>query len=188
MIKTIIFDCFGVLASEGWRHFRAKHFGHDQQRSTQVNDAMKAVSLGYMSADDFLTTVAELSGEAPAAIRQYLYHNYPDKALFDFIQHHKSQYRFGVLSNISAGRLEHIFSRQQLALFDSVVLSCEIGVAKPDPKAYVIAAERLGTLPKECLFVDDQARNVDAAEVLGMRGIVYKTYTQFEAEARIILG
>ena len=53
---------------------------------------------------------------------------------------------------------------------DRVVSSARIGVAKPEPGIYLAAAEAAGTEPARCLFVDDSAVNVAAAEALGMTG------------------
>ncbi|MFF3721723.1 HAD family hydrolase [Streptomyces erythrochromogenes] len=53
-------------------------------------------------------------------------------------------------------RLERDLDRQGLAgLADRVVNTARIGVAKPDPRVYRIAAERLGVAIERCLFVDD---------------------------------
>ena len=52
-------------------------------------------------------------------------------------------------------------------------------MAKPDPAIYRLAAERLGVKPEECVFVDDLLENVEAAESIGMKGIVFKDYTDF---------
>ena len=41
---------------------------------------------------------------------------------------------------------------------DILVVSAEEGVAKPDPRIYAIAADRLGVRPEGCVFVDDQPR------------------------------
>lgn len=41
--------------------------------------------------------------------------------------------------------------------FDVTVFSCEVGLAKPDPAIYGIAAERLGVAPADCFFVGDGA-------------------------------
>jgi HAD superfamily hydrolase (TIGR01509 family) len=52
-------------------------------------------------------------------------------------------------------------------------VSCHTGVRKPDPRAYAGAAETLGVHPARCVFVDDRADNVAAAEAVGMTGIVF---------------
>jgi HAD superfamily hydrolase (TIGR01509 family) len=51
---------------------------------------------------------------------------------------------------------------------DSIVLSFEAGVAKPDPGIYLAALDALGARPKEAVFVDDQARYCDGAAQLGI--------------------
>jgi putative hydrolase of the HAD superfamily len=53
--------------------------------------------------------------------------------------------------------------------FDVVVVSCEVGVAKPDPLIYQICLLRLGVEPNHALFVDDRLENIDAAARLGIR-------------------
>jgi putative hydrolase of the HAD superfamily len=60
-------------------------------------------------------------------------------------------------------------------LFDEVVLSCEVGCAKPDPRIYRLTLERLGVAPGDALFVDDMADNVEAAESIGMQGHLHRT-------------
>ncbi len=187
MIKALIFDCFGVLASEGWLQFRDTYFGKDAATIEQANDAMKAWSLDMLSAEEFMAQMVEVSGETEKFIRDMLFRNRPDEALFGFIRTQKEHYRIGMLSNIQTGRLEHIFSDEQLALFDDLALSFEIGIAKPDPNAFLVAADRLGVLPEECMFVDDQEKNVVAARAQGMTAIVYSGFRQFEADVKDLL-
>jgi putative hydrolase of the HAD superfamily len=59
-------------------------------------------------------------------------------------------------------------------LFDGVVISGEVGLRKPDPPIYRLAAERIGLPPDSCVFVDDIEENVTAAEAVGMSGIVHR--------------
>lgn len=83
-------------------------------------------------------------------------------------------YRTAILSNADQslrGRLRQLGIHD---LFDTVVSSAEEGVAKPDAEIYRRAAERLGLPPESCVFVDDYEVNVRAAEMLGMKGIVYR--------------
>lgn len=60
------------------------------------------------------------------------------------------------------------------ASFDPVVLSGEVGLRKPDPAIYHLAAERIGLPPQALVFVDDLVPNVVAAERLGMRGVHHR--------------
>jgi epoxide hydrolase-like predicted phosphatase len=61
-------------------------------------------------------------------------------------------------------------------LFQVIVDSSEVRMRKPNPAIFRHALERLGGVaPKECLFLDDVASNVEVAERLGMRGVVVKS-------------
>ncbi len=59
-------------------------------------------------------------------------------------------------------------------LFDEVVISAEVGLYKPQPEIYRLAAERLGVDPVECLFVDDLRENCEGAEAVGMTAIRHR--------------
>jgi epoxide hydrolase-like predicted phosphatase len=59
-------------------------------------------------------------------------------------------------------------------LFDAWVISAEVGMRKPEERIFLLAAERLGLPPDQCVFIDDIRANVDAAAALGMAGILHK--------------
>ncbi len=56
-------------------------------------------------------------------------------------------------------------------LVDVLVLSCEVGVAKPDREIYEAALRQLGAEAAETLFVDDQRAFCDGATALGVRSV-----------------
>jgi epoxide hydrolase-like predicted phosphatase len=60
-------------------------------------------------------------------------------------------------------------------LFDAVVISAEVGLRKPDPEIYLLAAERIGVGPAECVFVDDLLHNADGARAVGMEALVHRS-------------
>ncbi|WP_020415676.1 HAD-IA family hydrolase [Amycolatopsis sp. ATCC 39116] len=59
-------------------------------------------------------------------------------------------------------------------MFDAVAISGREGVRKPSRRLYEIACERLGVPPHKIVMVDDLQQNIDAAERLGMAGIVHR--------------
>jgi putative hydrolase of the HAD superfamily len=65
-----------------------------------------------------------------------------------------------------------------------LVVSCEIGVRKPDPGAFAIAAQRIGVAPGRVVFVDDREQNVEAAQRAGMTGILFTSARELELELR----
>lgn len=61
-------------------------------------------------------------------------------------------------------------------------VSCKTGRRKPDPSAYLEAADAVGRPPGDCLFVDDRLTNCEAARETGMDAIVFETADQLGAE------
>lgn len=65
-------------------------------------------------------------------------------------------------------------------LFDAVVISCEVGMRKPEPEIFRHTAGLLGRRPQECVFVDDLGRNVRAASALGMATVHHRAAAETE--------
>jgi putative hydrolase of the HAD superfamily len=57
--------------------------------------------------------------------------------------------------------------------FDTVVISGEVGMRKPEERIYLHTCEQLGLAPEHCVFIDDLEHNVRTAEALGMTGILH---------------
>ena len=71
-------------------------------------------------------------------------------------------------ADTTRGLLEHL---GVIPLVDAVVLSCEVGSAKPSPEIYVTALADLGVAAADAVFVDDQPRFCLGAEAVGIRPI-----------------
>ena len=82
--------------------------------------------------------------------------------------------KLGLLSNANRGFSDRLRARGVAALFDDVVVSADVGLAKPDPAIFRLAAERLGVEPAACLMIDDQAQHVDGARTAGMRAHLHE--------------
>jgi len=59
-------------------------------------------------------------------------------------------------------------------LFDGWVISSEVGLRKPDPAIYALAAERIGLEPNACVFVDDLPGNLKPARAIGMATVLHR--------------
>ena len=82
--------------------------------------------------------------------------------------------KLGMLSNGVRDILERIRADHDLSsLFDAVVISYEVGLAKPEPEIYRLTMSQLGVSPADALFVDDRAENVAMALELGMRALQF---------------
>lgn len=79
--------------------------------------------------------------------------------------------------------------RQRVELlhhFDCIVDATYTGILKPDPRAYALCLERLGLPASVCVFVDDQARNVEGAARAGMRAVPFNILQPAESYRRAL--
>lgn len=77
-----------------------------------------------------------------------------------------------------------------LRLFDLIVDATYTGILKPDPRAYASCVEQLGLAASDCVFVDDQPRNVDGARAAGMATVTFDVLDPARSarEAAALLG
>ena len=55
--------------------------------------------------------------------------------------------------------------------FETLVCAGDYVKAKPDPEPFLLAAERLGVAPADCLVFEDTAMGIDAATAAGMKSV-----------------
>lgn len=189
VIEAVVFDCYGVLATDGWLPFKCRYFGSDRRLLAQAGELNRLADSGQISQAVFFRQVAVLAGIKPAAARREIKQNRPNDELFAFIQSMlKPRYKIGLLSNAGADWLSRIFIPAQLKLFDAVALSFQTGFLKPAPEAYRDIADRLGVKPNKCLLIDDQERYCRGAEDGGMAAICFRSNSQIQQEMSSLLG
>ncbi len=91
------------------------------------------------------------------------------------------RFRLVALSNWDKDSFAYMRQRfaEELGWFDDLVISGESGSVKPNKALYDLAVEKAGVAKEECLFVDDQQENVEAAEKLGIPSVLFKNTKQF---------
>lgn len=72
--------------------------------------------------------------------------------------------------------------------FDSVVISGEVGMRKPEPEIFAHAVELVRIPVEECVFVDDIEHNVRAAADLGMIGVLHRDAEETRARLEEVCG
>jgi epoxide hydrolase-like predicted phosphatase len=81
------------------------------------------------------------------------------------------------------------YDRKLLAeLFDTVVISAEVHMHKPQPEIYRIAADRAGVDPRLCIFVDDLRENCEGAEAVGMTAVRHRNADETIAKLAELTG
>jgi putative hydrolase of the HAD superfamily len=92
--------------------------------------------------------------------------------------------KLGLLSNANRGWTEGLRARCG-DLFDDVVVSGDVGLAKPDPEVFRLAARRLGVEPTACLMIDDQPQHLESARSVGLRTHLF-THARFADLVRVL--
>lgn len=93
--------------------------------------------------------------------------------LVAFLRRLRGQAGTALVSNAWPGTRHRMAQAGLLDIADEIVLSCEVGYAKPDPRIYRTALGRLAAEPGAALFIDDTPGHVAAAEALGLTGHVH---------------
>jgi putative hydrolase of the HAD superfamily len=96
-----------------------------------------------------------------------------DPAMDALLDRLRGRVRLGLLSNAGRGARARLEAAGVAARFDDVLCSAEVGLAKPDPEVFRLAARRLDVEPIACAFVDDMPHNVEGARRVGMRAFHY---------------
>lgn len=127
-------------------------------------------SLGKIGADLFWQRM----GVAPAREDEYLAGHRLIDGTLDVLPLLKERFgRLACLSNDLARwsvKLRHRFGLE--VWIDTWFISGDIGLRKPSSGIYLHALERLDARPQDVVFVDDRARNLDAARQLGMHTVL----------------
>jgi putative hydrolase of the HAD superfamily len=98
-----------------------------------------------------------------------------DLPLLTYLANLRPRYRTAILTNAGTDFRATFVQAYALERYvEQVIISAEEGLAKPDPRLYHLAVERLGVRPEETVFVDDIPENVASARQLGMRAFVHE--------------
>jgi putative hydrolase of the HAD superfamily len=174
MIKAVLFDFGGVLTGSGRTGFvgqtLAELYGVPAE-ALQIGEWHAKLRRGQANDDDLFADLNQRFGK-PITKEMFLAKTdsmlkpYPAVyALADALR--GAGLQVGILSNIFRMNAEKIAAAGWYDGFDPLILSYAEGYAKPDPEIYDLAVKRTGVQPHEILFVDDQAKCIESAEVAG---------------------
>lgn len=173
MIKAIVFDYFDVLRPDG---FNAWLRNHDLQNEGQIFEVIQQHDMGGLSEVDMFSALGKHTGQNASAVEAEMEANItPDWDMLDYTQSLRDDYKIGLLSNSAAEYLRNELRQNDLErYFDEIVISAEVGMAKPEDSIFRLITDKLGVTLDECAFVDDNPKHVKAANSLGVTGILFE--------------
>jgi len=192
MIKGIIFDVRGVIVFNIDPHVFediSKTFGVSIKKAHQALPVpLEKLEKGEVSTEEFLKDYAKQLNKPIPDVKRLLTRSFEknfavDEKVIDLIKKLKSKgYVISALSNTHKDDAEVYKINKVYDIFDHVVLSCEVGLVKPDPKIYELCAKKMGLSPEECVFIDDSSKNLPSAKELGMKIILFENVNQLNLE------
>jgi glucose-1-phosphatase len=188
-IKAVIFDLGGVLVRTEDRRCRADlahRLGMTYEELSRLvfeSESARLATLGQRSTEEHWESIRGTLGvsqcDFPAVRAGFWGGDVLDTSLIAYIKSLKSRFKTGLLSNAWDNLRRVITETWKFAdAFDEMVISAEVGIAKPDPRIYQLAVQRLGVLPQEAIFVDDFPHNIQSAQEVGLHGILFKNPNQ----------
>jgi putative hydrolase of the HAD superfamily len=180
----LIVDYGGVLTTDVFASFRAfcdaeglpPDTVRDRFRSDpEARDLLAALETGELEAAEFEPRFAALlEVESERLIDRLFGGMAPDEAMLEGVRTIRARgAKTGLLSNSWGDALAYDEALLE-ELFDAWVISSEVGLRKPDPAVYELAAARLGLEPAACVFVDDLPGNLKPARALGMATVLHR--------------
>ena len=184
-LRVVIFDFGGVLWDMRWDVARELDRAHGLPRSSVFEtlyrcEAWNLVECG--AGDPVAWTEGahrELERRAgrslPRLHEEWRKAQTPITPNIQLVRQLRVGYRCSVLSNADLTLRQRL--EQELALhhlFDDIVISAEVGMAKPAPEVFRLAADRLALPPEACVFVDDWDKNIEAARGVGMQAVLHR--------------
>ena len=201
-IRAVVFDFGGVLVDWNPRHLYRKLFrGDDQAMELFLAEIGFAEwNLQQDMGRDFAAAVAELAGRFPhhaELIRAYDERWEesilgPIQTAVDLLRPLKrAGHEIHGLSNWSSEKFALARAKYRFfERFDSILISGDVRLAKPDPQIFAVLLQRIGRTAGECLFVDDSEPNIVVAQTLGFHAVRFNTPAQLrnELQRRELLG
>lgn len=185
-LKALIFDFGGVLVRTRSQHLRVAwetRLGLPPGGASTVvfgSASARAAQHGWITDAEhweWISRTLQLDAMTLARFREdFFAEDILDTELLAHIDRLRTAgYHLGLLSN-AADCARHVFTTQYRIAdhFDSITISAEEGMMKPDPRIFHIALARAAARPAEAVFVDDFAENVAGARALGLIGLHFQ--------------
>lgn len=196
--RGLLVDFGGVLTTNVFQSFREfcvaeglepDAFTDVLRSSPETRVELRRLETAQIGADEFGRHLAPLLGVADAeGLMGRIFAGIgPEPAMVDAVRKaRRAGIRTGLVSN-SVGA--DIYDRALLdELFDAIVISGEVGLHKPQPKIYLLTAERIDVSPAKCVFIDDLRENCASAEAVGMKAVLHRGPAETLSELERLLS
>lgn len=193
---VIIFDFGDVLVEWKFHNLYRKVFSNDAEvelflETTGLREMNRRFDAGY----PFEKGIAELSAAHPEYAHELGLFNtrwieakgkQNDEVIALMRELKQQGYPLYGLSNWAREKFDTVKNTLVfLPLLEDYLISGDARVAKPDERIYRMLLDRIGRLAGECIFIDDSAENINAAQELGFKTIQFQSAQQLRLALRL---
>ncbi|MBL7170198.1 MAG: HAD family phosphatase [Candidatus Aenigmarchaeota archaeon] len=188
MITTIIFDVGGVFVRGPFDNFLKKVseiVGFEIKKDSSFREIAGDWMRGKYTFKEFIEKITgtAISEENNKKIFGLWIKNWElDFDMVVFAKKLRPKYKLVILSNADREGIENSGRDNRLDFFDQKFHSFDLGMVKPDMEIYEYVLKELNAKSEECVFIDDKAENIEAAEKLGIHGIVFENKEQLKQD------
>lgn len=199
MIKAILFDYGGVISKGGGgmelseRLARELEITEEKANELIFSGFWRDLLKGRVDEGGFWHDIELRYGKPIPTEKRNVFSTWqdmrPQPEMIQLIEKLKANYPIGLISNMTPATSKDIRNRGGYDCFDFVILSYEVGFAKPDTEIYQLALSKLDDInPNEVVFIDDQERCLVPARRLGMQTILANNPTQIKKDLEKLLS
>lgn len=200
-IKALIFDLGNVIVNLNMRDFYKKILPVSDNKEINIYkdlwEPIEKFDKGLFSKENFYWEAKKRFQFQDVGKEEFfnMFNSIFDSLnykLLDFIKKIKQDKKYNVFALSNTNPLHVEFLAKNIIdfreHFNQVFYSYELGMIKPDPKIFLYVLEHINYKPSECIFIDDNRKNVKVAEQIGMIGILFRNETKFIEEIKEVLS
>jgi len=186
LIKSVVIDFGGVLFRTLDRSYRQKWEQRLELSDGKLDElvfkssAAGMSTIGQAAQDEIWKSVRDTASLNNKELEQlkidFWKGDFFDTALLDSVKSLRPKFRTAILSNAWMGARElfkDVYNIIEGETVDKIIISCEVGYAKPDPDIFRYTAKQMDVQLGEILFIDDFKKNIESASKLGMKTYLF---------------
>lgn len=182
MIKNLVFDIGNVILNFDIKDVLNKYTSDKEEQQFILENIINSpewlgyglIDTGYISREDAIELVKDRTNHEKDELIENFWNTYNDYAKIDdrvlnlIIKLKEKKYNIYLLSNINPYTHEFISKSKLLDLVDGYVFSYQEHMVKPYVGIYNVLINRYSLLPEQTLFIDDNQKNIDMGNNLGI--------------------
>ena len=159
---------------------------HDYKLEGEFLSVNQSTDRGEIDTEEFLNKLSNVTGRSSSAIFEEMEAGAAvDYSVLSLVEQLRDNYKIGLLSNAPSEFLRGLLKEHDLEkYFDVIVISSEVGLIKPSPEIFRHILSMMNIRPDEAIFIDDNIKNVEGAETVGIKSFVYTNAVNLEKDLR----